>query len=57
MLPPDVAVVEVIADAAVVVRVAITGTGGGGLQEVNNKINRNGNSSFFIIENIFDEQC
>jgi hypothetical protein len=50
MLPPEVAVVAVIADAAVVVRVA--GFVLGFLQEVNNKINRNGNSNFFIKENI-----
>jgi hypothetical protein len=28
-----------------------------GFLEVNNKIDRNGNSNFFIKENIFDEKC
>ena len=53
MLPPEVAVVWVITDAAVVVRVAMTG---GSvlifLQEVNNKTDKNGNSSFFMLKTV-----
>ena len=59
ILPPDVADVEFMAEAAVVVRVAITGAGGAGefvlvfLQEANNNINRKGNSIFFMYANSF----